>query len=153
MTKSTISTTNSDIEIQNFDEFLSVINEADIPSKRTNKVLLFRGQMEKSWDLLPGLARPKYFRPEILQFENNILSEFKRRAIPFLPKTFNSSSEWEWLALAQHYKLPTRLLDWTENPLVALFFAFEFVKDNNEDRAVWIFAAKDDEIVDSSNLE
>ncbi|ULQ51952.1 FRG domain-containing protein [Flavihumibacter fluvii] len=101
--------------------------------------------------MLPCLARPNYFRPNILQHEKNILSEFKRRAIPFLPNTFNSNSEWEWLALAQHYKLPTRLLDWTENPLVALFFALEFSMENEDNRAVWIFSAAKSELADSGN--
>lgn len=152
MAKSVKREPNPDISITSFDEFLSTIDEADIDSKKGAKVLLFRGQTESNWDLLPGLARPNYFRENIIQHEKSILSEFKRRSIPFLPKTFNSNSDWEWLALAQHYKLPTRLLDWTENPLVALFFAFEFAKDNETDRAVWIFGAAEDELADTGNV-
>lgn len=115
------------------------------------KVLLFRGQSNSRWDLLPGLARPNYLRANIEDYEKDILKEFKRRAIPFLPKTFNTNSDWEWLALAQHYKLPTRLLDWTENPLVALFFSLEFPNLNNNDRAVWVFGPNEDEFADSNN--
>jgi len=140
-----------DVVITSLDQYLDTINTLDAFSTMGSKVLLFRGQKEASWELLPGLGRPNYFRPEIEKFESNILNEFKRRAIPFLPKTFDSKSNWEWLALAQHYKLPTRLLDWTENPLVALFFAFEFTKDNEGDRAVWVFGAAESEFADSNN--
>jgi hypothetical protein len=70
-----------------------------------------------------------------LDYERRVLSQFKLRAIPYLKVV--PKNDWEWLVLAQHHGLPTRLLDWTTNPLVALFFA---VTDSYGDHDAVVFA-------------
>lgn len=92
--------------------------------------VIFRGQ-ERAWPLLPSVARD----PEYIQCEREIVEEFKRESLPYLRDT--PLTPWQWLAVAQHSGLPARLLDWTTNPLVALWFAVRTPPHENESGIVW----------------
>lgn len=99
---------------------------------------LFRGVRDANYDLIPSL-----FRIDITNtltnwkdLEKYMLRIFKRESIPFLE--IIPQDELELITLAQHYGLPTRLLDWSTNPLIALFFALECF-DRNIDSAVWCY--------------
>ena len=85
-------------------------------------IYVYRGEDSNSYLLRPKLGRCEP-HPEIpwSDAESTLLHDFQRRSIPFL--TWRPRTELQWLGLAQHNGLATRLLDWTENPLVALFFA------------------------------
>jgi len=56
-------------------------------------------------------------------------------------------NDWELLSLGQHYGLPTRLIDWTTNPLIALWFAFEKEKESENDRVVFGLVVQEDSLV------
>ena len=82
----------------------------------------YRGVSDTEHRLLPTIGRhPHLDGSGLLNLEQQLLKEFKRCSPPYLPRL--PSSEFEWLLIAQHYGIPTRLLDWTTNPLVALYFA------------------------------
>lgn len=86
--------------------------------------VVYRGVSDKKkHKLIPSVGRINEEATgfDIKQYEFETLSRFKKRANAEVnPKPHN---DWEWLALAQHHGLPTRLLDWTSSPLIALYFA------------------------------
>lgn len=83
---------------------------------------LYRGEDASHFSLRPKIGRVDQKRLEQgVGLEIGLLQDFKRRAVAHLDSSV--SNDWEWLALAQHHGLATRLLDWTEGPLVAAWFA------------------------------
>jgi len=116
-----------------------------------DEVVIFRGQTTSNdWPLVPLVGR-NVRTSEFLRREEEILDEFKRESIPqldFIPKNDNN---WQWLALAQHNRLPTRLLDWTKNPLAALWFAIKDPAIEKQPGVVWVFYYKETPTVHNSN--
>ena len=113
-----------------------------IPTGGTG-ALWFRGQADVGWELKPsigravdrgGLYESAKSLDELIQTENQLLNRFKRDCYPFVQRML---TDWEAITLGQHHQLPTRLLDWTSNPLVALFFAAE--TEWNADGAVFAY--------------
>ncbi len=78
---------------------------------------IYRGVSDVDFELVPKLGR----LPAFHEHEKQILDHFVREAAAY--EEGRTGDIWEQLAVAQHFGLPTRLLDWTENPLVAAFFA------------------------------
>lgn len=96
----------------------------------------FRGSTNREYRLVPSLGRPPYR----LQHERALVNAFKQNAVQFLGQ--RPPSEWEWIFLARHHAVPTRLLDWTESPLIGLYFATHSLgapgRNDRRDGALWL---------------
>lgn len=97
------------------------------------KTVWYRGLPDTAYKLVPTLYRKG------LDARNEIymMNRFRQDAHEFLQGR-EPSSEWEWMLLMRHHGSPSRLLDWTENPLVGLFFATEATNGgDNSAGALW----------------
>jgi hypothetical protein len=98
--------------------------------------LWFRGHSNETWKLLPHYLRLK--KPPS---EMTLLTKFKQNAIMLL--NHKPTDNFDWLFLMQHYGVPTRLLDWSESSLVALYFCVNEIKDYKKNGALWILKPKE----------
>jgi hypothetical protein len=116
-----------------------------------HELILFRGQRQV-WPLLPKIARlaePSVKNTPNPDLEREMINEFRWRARPQTQGSLGDNL-WEWLALAQHYGMPTRLLDWTTNPLAALWFAVREpeVSESDGPGVVWLFVPDGEDRID-----
>ena len=120
--------------ICNFSEYLSLFEE------KKGLELFFRGQREDK-PLLPKIARNTSLTgKKIIELEQKTLRKFIVRGLPYFTFEPDIRDTIETLTLGQHYGLITRLMDWTTNPLAALWFALKDVTANTTNSpVVWVY--------------
>lgn len=104
----------------------------------------FRGVQDlEKHRLLPSIGRDHWFAGKSVTFDKNreaaLLRRFQRFARQFSGRTLD---EWEAMFLARHHGLPVRLMDWTANPLVALYMACEHNESDPPHGCMWVLVPR-----------
>jgi hypothetical protein len=123
-----------EIEVENLQELIFVLTQDEWqPSQAKYRInIAYRGLSSADYELDSGLARLQ--DSSVSGLEEHLLRNFRkyahRDAAP-------GNSIWNWLSLAQHHGLPTRLLDWTFSPYIALHFATSDPRSYSRPGVVW----------------
>lgn len=108
---------------------LHLLQTLDSRRERARRVpVWYRGLTNSNYKLVPSLGRP----PFKLDNERGLLNIFKQNAVQFLDE--RPQSQWEWLFLARHHNVPTRLLDWTEVPAYRTLFRHSLTGQDGQER-------------------
>jgi hypothetical protein len=139
---------------KSFDDFLEIFQNYN-----NGGINYYRGQSDYSWDITPGLARNRSIKniDNLLDIENKLIQLFEKfvqnnnltKIIPIANGSYDKS--WVYLMAAQHYGLPTRLLDFSFDRFTALEFAVADIQHLNKDGVLIIYNNAEDkqENVDS----
>lgn len=125
----------ADIVCDSWNGFLDFFHHKD--ALRQNHAYIFRGHASENWKLESTLKR-KVNNSGVKDLEEKTLERFKKHCLGRRGHNPPKLSESEWWALGQHFGLDTPLLDWSDSPYVAAFFAFNSENAETENVVVWL---------------
>jgi len=123
----------NDLRVESWEELQRELfrDSWDSALNRHRSPYVYRGLWNKNYTLKTSLMR---IGGNYAKLESHLLRNFRKYA---RGTTEAGESLWNWLAVAQHHGLPTRLLDWTYSPYVALHFATSDLEKFLEDGVIW----------------
>lgn len=128
-------------EVNSISDFLNELDTIGYVSKK----LWYRGVSDSNYTLTPSLFRHKTAKTQsaLKKLELELNETFEMRSLPYAESRQWAEDEWERLFFMQHYRVPTRLLDWSGSPLVSMHFAVTSAKLEKSgsaaaDAAVWV---------------
>lgn len=117
--------------------FTRILDEIE-KFQANSEVSWYRGCSSTKYKLEPTLYRHPHIKAvdEISDLERTLTTRFVQRSLPFISR--NIGDEWDKLFFMQHYGVPTRLLDWSENPFVSVYFALAGSAKASQNAALWM---------------
>jgi hypothetical protein len=129
----------SELKIESIGEYIDLLRQAYTYSGSEFKGLWYRGHADGSWVLEPKIQRGfEGTEEELFRKERKLTNEFQTKASVISGEKPPLNDYGAWLTLMQHYGLPTRLMDWSRSPLVALYFAVSDEKKMDTDACIWV---------------
>ena len=124
-----------DSKVNHLSEFIAAVDKAeDLLDKEATADVWFRGHSQQSFKLIPSIFRnTNRYEPT---YEYSEITQFIHKARAFTNGEKEHDNMWDWLITAQHHGMSTRLLDWSEGALIALYFSIE--NPNSISPCVWV---------------
>jgi len=140
-------------KVKSVSDYLNLVQQTikNADKDGSSQIFWFRGEGSIKWEtpVVPSIYRvlastfksvtdDLFNSKNLKKVEEVISSDFFRQSLPYIIAKGIENTGWNRYFLMQHYKMKTRLLDWTENALLALFFAVEDTSAGQDDAIVWI---------------
>lgn len=128
------------IDFNSLKEFIELVTKITLKDNQIfpheMETYWFRGHSNSSWKLIPKIHRPSFLNGfDFNEIEEGLINDF---IMYYILHDKSETRKWDTLVKMQHHGIATRLLDWSESALVALFFAVEKWDTSGEFPCVWV---------------